>query len=464
MPSINIGASSTEVESGNNVTLTLTVSNNGQDDADKYSIELYKNGKLDETFEETSIPAGITRVKNVSRTLDVQDTDNVEFYAKVILPGDEMESDNVTKNVTVNVMKPVYPTVNNLTASANNGVVKLTWDEPSMENVAPVAEIESFEEGVAWAKDGAAGWTFVDEDKAPVIGFNLTYTDGTEAPLVFPGIESGVSAVSFFVLDSSENALDGLEVLWPAATGTKLIGSLRAASGPGTDDWAISPELYGGRQTVHYFARAFSASFMEEFQAYYSTGSTDPKDFLPAGQIIRYNSESWAEFTVGLPAGAKRFAIRNMGTQSGMLLIDDVSLRLAGGAPEELEFIGYNVYREGVRLNQAPLSEKSFTDASPLHEPSDYSVSALYDQGESNSSHVSIDTSGVEDMVTSAVTILTGMGKIVVAGAEGSDILIASADGKTVFNGVGSAVTTINVASGFYIVKAGKHTAKVMVK
>ena len=51
-----------------------------------------------------------------------------------------------------------------------------------------------------------------------------------------------------------------------------------------------------------------------------------------------------------LPEGATHFAVRCTSPMGYMLLVDDITYRPAGkGAP--LEIKGYNIYRDGVKIN-----------------------------------------------------------------------------------------------------------------
>ena len=56
------------------------------------------------------------------------------------------------------------------------------------------------------------------------------------------------------------------------------------------------------------------------------------------------------------------------------------------------------------------------------------------------------------------------MGSIVVSGAQGEQIAVYAVDGKTIYSGKGSAITTIAVQPGIYVVKAGAAVKTVSVK
>lgn len=62
------------------------------------------------------------------------------------------------------------------------------------------------------------------------------------------------------------------------------------------------------------------------------------------------------------------------------------------------------------------------------------------------------------------IVITAGSGCVTITGAENANIEIYTVDGKKVAGTVGQNITTINLANGFYIVKAGNKTAKVTIK
>ena len=451
----NIGIADKSVPAGENTTITVTVSNNGHNNAGAFEVELYKDGKLVDSKSDTNLADGAVRKYTFNQTLNVQDNDVVEYYAVVVYPNDEMLADNTTKVATVDVIKPVYPVVEDLDGSLDNGVVSLSWNEPSMDNVAPAPYTEGFETAESWNKTGACGWTFVDRDNAPVAGFQQ---------FDFPGITIGETLASFFVVDMNEETLGEYGQFFEGVGGSaKTIGALLTYNGTACDDWMISPELYGGRQTAYFYVQEFLDGYTEIFQAYYSTGSTDPSDFIAIDAPVYYGG-GWAEFSANLPEGAKRFALRRTSTSGAMMLVDDVTLRLAGGDPENLTLVGYNVYRDGERINNAPVVATSYTDTPQDNETHVYAVSAIYEEGESNVVMITLgNTTGVDNLA-SAVRVFGDKGKVVIAGAEGLEVAVSTADGKTLYNGVAGADLRVNANAGVCVVRIANRSYKVIVK
>lgn len=163
------------------------------------------------------------------------------------------------------------------------------------------------------------------------------------------------------------------------------------------DDWIISPELYGGRQCIEFFARSMTVDYgYETFEVYYSLTDNKRESF----KIIMYETrleDYWTQFFVSLPEGTKYFAIRCTSNDVYHMMLDNITYT-AKGTPMAYDLKGYNVYRNGVKVNDTLVTEPSFTSTREL-EGDDYFVTAVYDRGESTASNiVHIGKSGIEDI------------------------------------------------------------------
>ncbi|MDE5683311.1 MAG: choice-of-anchor J domain-containing protein, partial [Muribaculaceae bacterium] len=258
-----------------------------------------------------------------------------------------------------------------------------------------------------------------------------------------------------------------------AADGKQYIGSLWTMGEGNTitesDDWAISPALKGCAQTVTFCAKNASINYSEYLQVWYSTiDSTDPDDFVMVKNFnnVGYNyrvirTDGWGTFSVDLPEGAVRVAFHVVSNDGMMLMIDKVSY-LAADATVGLELNGYNVYCDGAKLNEAPVTSNTYTHSDNTAEHT-YHVTAVYNRGESEASApVVISTSGVDGIIASNADITVEGHDIVITGAAGDDVRIVSADGKTIFAGYGDCRAT--VAPGFYIVTVKRTATKVVVR
>ncbi|MDE5979704.1 MAG: choice-of-anchor J domain-containing protein, partial [Muribaculaceae bacterium] len=318
----------------------------------------------------------------------------------------------------------------------------------------PMQVTEDFESGESFAKE-FEGWTFVDLDNGFQGGFQN---------IDIPGVTPDKTKGSFFVFD---NADDAFNLSFATTSGTKFLATLFNYDDSAIDDWAISPILTGDAQTISFFARSYSNDYPEKIEVWYTTStSVDPADFVKVESFGTKTvpcdaDRNFVEYTADLPAGAKRFAIRSCATGSFMLLVDDVTYTALDTFDGELK--GYNIYCDGVKLNDAPLTEAAYVHADVDDAAHTYHVTAVYDKGESELSEpVTIDQSGIDAVLAAGIKVAVEGHAIVVTGAEGKLVTINAVDGRTIYSAQGDARVTVN--SSIYLVTADRKTVKVIVR
>lgn len=440
---------------GQEFNVKATVENLGALAATGYDVVLYRNGEKAATLAGETLQLGEKKEYTFAETLNPMSEKATDYYVEIQYAADEDVSDNITEPVEVALQVRDYPTASELKVDDVNGNAHLTWTAPiAPENARAAAEGErtdDFEDGTPWANE-YADWTFVDGDDAPIGGFS---------GLELPGHEKG-SKSSFFVFNNTDAMFNAT---YEAHSGNQYLVAFYRQDDGLVDDWAISPELSGNAQTITFYANSYNASYLEKIEVLYSTNGTDLADFVtvmeptvvPNG--LTNSSVEWTKYTVDLPAGAKYFAIRSCSVGALMLQIDDVTFE---PAPEEpLALIGYNVYRDGVKLNDAPVAETEYTDADTA-DGANYVVTAVYNHGESAASNVATYASGVNGIVDGALAIFANDGKIVIANAAGLNVSVANAAGVVIYEGQGDA--TVAVEPAIYVVRAGKKAVKLEVK
>lgn len=421
----------------------VTVTNEGLLEAAAYTVELYADGKKVAEKAGEALAAGAKAVVTFEQEFTDVQVDAVAYQAKVVYAADE---DNTNNESAVAL---VAPKVSNLPAPTDLAVekvangLKVTWAEPNLTFSPEVTE--DFEDGESFAAQ-YGNWTFVDVDQSPVGGFQN---------MDLPGITVGQSTGSFWVWDQ---AVSGGNATFDAHSGNKyLFGLFRYDDGT-VDDWAISPALSGDAQTISFWAKSYSDQYPDAFEVWYSTGSLEPADFIKVNDKVVCTAE-WTEYTANLPEGAKHFAIRSCATSSFMFEVDDVTYAPEGAG--ELTLVGYDVYRDGVKINTATVEETSFVDAAGVN-GSAYQVVAIFTIGKSKpSATVVYEESGLAD-VAAGVAITTAPGTIIVTGAADAEVSVVAVDGKVLYVGTGDA--KVAVLPGVYVVKAGDKVAKVAVK
>lgn len=453
MVAVDVQAPKT-VATGAEYNVTVDVANYGLGATAEYSVELYANGEkvAEKAGDEL---ASYAKGKVVfAQSMSPIATEPVEYYAAIVQAGDANTANNQTATVTVSPKPSALPGATELTAADSENAVALTWNEPDLTAVTPDPVTEDFEDADAFAAE-YGDWVFVDVDEEKVGGFQN---------MDIPGITPSETQGSFWIWDQSQLGNESFQ----AHSGTKYLFSLFSYQDNQVDDWAISPQLYGGEQTVSFWAKSYSAEYPEKIEVYYSTGSTDPKDFvLIEGSQVDVVPAEWTEYSVNLPEGATRFAIRSYAAGSFMLMVDDVTYTPAAAFTGEISLKGYDVYRDGVKLNDAPVENTAYADSNVVKGTEyKYVVVALFDEGTgrvSNTASIVYGQSGLDELGT-AKTIATAKNTIIVRGFAGEKVIVSSADGKVIANGEASEISSISVPAGVYVVKAGDKSVKVVVK
>ena len=447
-----------KVKTGADYKVDVTVVNNGACQADAYSVQLYADEELVETKDCETLASGASAVVSFERNMSPIAVEPVFYYAKVVYAEDENETDNQTSSVTVTPIVSSLPVVTDLSGVNVDGTVRLSWKEPLLDG-SPQPVTEDFEDADSFASEYGE-WTFADLDGSPVGGFQN---------VEIPGITSFQTTGSFWVWD---HELLGLgNDTFAAHSGEKYLFALFNADGSGNppvqnNDWAISPELDGSAQTISFYAKSYSDDYKESVAVYYSTGSVEASDFVKiqgAGSTAVPNE--WTLYEASLPAGAKYFAIVCDSYDSFMLMVEVVTNIPASAA--NLELMGYNVYRDGVKINDAVIEDTEFVDDNVVaDEEYAYVVTAVYkDKGESAASNeVVVRTTGIAGIGYGDVSVQAVGQDIVILNADGLKVKVTSVNGIVYYDGFGESKTVVTVGCGVYVVTAGKTVTKVIVR
>lgn len=453
--SVKVDAPATVVP-GKEINVNVTVKNEADMASEAYVAKLKANNVVFATLEGEALEMGAAKTFQVPYAFSAVDEEPVEFVAEVIYEGDENKANNVTDAFVVTPKVSIYPVPVDLAGEVTPEGVQLSWGEPDLTGSNFTAKVEDFEAGEAGDME-FEGWTFVDVDGSPVGGFQDNQTGES---IEVPGVVAGETLASFFMFDAS---LPQFNESYAAHSGTKYLAAMYRSDDGQADDWAISPMLTGNAQTISFFAKSYSADYPEKVEVYYSNGSLDTKEFVKiegAGGIV---PGEWTLYSAEIPEGAKYFAIRSCASGAFMLMIDDVTYE-TGIDFKDLSIVGYNVYRNAVKVNAEPEAECEYLDTEAVAQNNEYAVTAVYTVGESKASDkIMVTTTGI-DNVLAGVEIVAEAGQIIVTGAEGQQVSVVAVDGKVVFAAAGEAKTVATVTPGVYVVKAGAKVAKVLVK
>lgn len=418
-----------KVDGGEAFDVTATVENLGWDTAKNLTVNLYRDGEIlaSREIEELASEESLSVV--FEDVISYFDESILAVYsAEVVCAEDEDLANNTSGDVVTTRLVSTLPVVTDLEAEQTEDGVKLSWT-PYANASEPGAITESFESGEPYAKE-FEGWTFVDKDDEAV---------WTVGGVTIPGL-GAQNKCAWMVIDSSEEQFNPY---WAAASGSKYLLSAAQRNGQNSD-WAISPLLTGEEQTVTFSARTYSdADGLEHLQllvAYEDTLDPDEYDLVDDFENI---PTEWTEYSAELPDGAVRFAIVNVGNgdENLFVFVDDVTFTPDLSAVY-LDLQGYDVYRNGVKINDQPVNGGNFLDTEAGLGKHVYHVVALYDKGNSelsNEAEVEVANSGVESVAAAAFPVVKVDGNvIVVENAAGLPVAISTIDGKLLFAATGN--------------------------
>ena len=156
--------------------------------------------------------------------------------------------DNTSPDLKVTLMLPTHPVVKDLALEDTEAGVRLTWSEPNLSDGAGECMTDDFESYDDYASP-FGDWSVYDGDGALVGGF--LQADGSLIDMPYND-----KRASFWI----QPALGDFMFI-PPFSGDKVVIQMYSYNSDGavqSDDWLISPELYGGRQTVTFMARSLS--------------------------------------------------------------------------------------------------------------------------------------------------------------------------------------------------------------
>lgn len=333
----------------------------------------------------------------------------LEYTAQYVNVSDQYAADN-TRGLTLNVEENPYPAASDLAGSLSDGnVVSLTWSAPDYDNVPVRQAFEDFEDYPGNQHNDIIGWTMYDIDGAnqhKFINSTMPYR-GPEAWWIFDSNYADFNPGKAVRIYSYR---DGYRSL-----------CTNMSTADWADDWAVFPELSGDAQTISFLASEMNYPDQSDAVHYYTSSTGNAiEDFTDQGLVpYVYESRSsnfgfnqrtaYRQISLPVPEGTKYFALRrfsyNYNSAPTIYMIDNV--RYTPARTEPLTFLGYNVYRDGEKINDQPVTEPSFTQKGQPLGQHDYAVTALYNEGESSlSQSVTLDiTSALSSLTQSAVEI-----------------------------------------------------------
>ena len=367
---------------------TVRVRNNGMQTAatGTWNVEFTADGMVIGTaVPTTDLPSGgETDLTIPITTSPALDGDSVDVAVRVVLDGDEYPENNTTSPYRLRLLLPSFPAPTALSGNTAAEGVVLTWQQPAAPRTEGHTVTDSFEDAPDFTITNWGDWILHDASGCNVYGVEQYDFPNMGLPQAYTVLNPEAA---------------GMSAGWAAHAGSKLLAAF-ASGNCVIGHWLISPELPRCRQTVSFFAKAYSKTYPETFEVLSTSESIDTGTFTKlANYTTPKGSNEWQEYQVELPAGSKYFAIRAVSNDTFALLLDDITFMPDTCGVQDIRLLGYNIYRDGEKLNEVPVVSTTFTDTHVADGDHTYRVSAVYDAGESVwSAPIGLTTVGISSV------------------------------------------------------------------
>lgn len=273
----------------------------------------------------------------------------------------------------------------------NEHTVSLAWTSPE-----PVdGFLEDFEghNDFAINSPGSIGWTYIDADNKPTYTWQAcTFpTQGQKMAYVVMNPWQTVPAVN-----DNPN--------YKPHSGQKMLVDFCAVDAQ-NNDYIISPRLnFDADFQISFWARSYKTGDnynAERIRVGYSTTGTQPSDFTFVNESPYVElPDEWTLVAYDIPKDARYVTINCVSDDAFMLLIDDIFVGTNKVRPESANMaraaaktpvVGFNVYRNGEKLNSQPVESVSYTDEVPDYGDYQYTVAAVKKDGSVSEQSVTLN-------------------------------------------------------------------------
>ena len=273
----------------------------------------------------------------------------------------------------------------------NEHTVSLAWTSPE-----PVdGFLEDFEghNDFAINSPGSIGWTYIDADNKPTYTWQAcTFpTQGQKMAYVVMNPWQTVPAVN-----DNPN--------YKPHSGQKMLVDFCAVDAQ-NNDYIISPRLnFDADFQISFWARSYKTGEnynAERIRVGYSTTGTQPSDFTFVNESPYVElPDEWTLVAYDIPKDARYVTINCVSDDAFMLLIDDIFVGTNKVRPESANMaraaaknpvVGFNVYRNGEKLNSQPVESVNYTDEVPDYGDYQYTVAAVKKDGSVSEQSVALN-------------------------------------------------------------------------
>lgn len=432
-----------QVTAGQSAQCLVTVRNIGDKVADDYTIDLYANNKIVATLRGEILAPEASKTFTMLYKSKVTDPEVSKLKAVVVFDKDMDKADNTSQTLDINLKASDLPAINDLTGHVDEAgdIVTLTWTAPDTKISETTEDFEGFK---AFEIKDLSPWTMEgDRERKTGVWEDFTFPHAGEP---FP----------FIVFNPSEITEYDLSRWCTPHSGKQFLASITNYSAKGNNGWLISPSLSGKKQTIRFWAKSFDGYESIEVRCSKTTADTASlNNVLMTENKIR---NKWKEYQVELPEGTKYFAIRVTSKFQQMLMLDDITYESGVGT-----IIGFNIYRDGQNIATVDAQTTIFKDNTADKGNHNYTVTVIYDEGESRMSNSVSAVTSLKDNAKAETIVRTIPGHIVISNSSGQEVAVFAANGKQVFSGSGQQNLLIPMMRNTYVVKVGNKVYNVLV-
>lgn len=259
--------------------------------------------------------------------------------------------------------------------------VKLSWISPE----ATDGYFDDFENHQDFAINSAGniGWSYIDADNSNTYTWQACTWPGQGGKMAFVVMNPWMTTPA---VNENPN--------YKPYSGKKMLVDFSSINDK-NNDYIISPELNFDRDfQFSFMARSYKVEgdnyVPERVRVGYSTTGKRPSDFkyVNDGPYVELPA-AWTLVKYNIPKEAKYVTINCVSENGFMLLIDDifigtnkvrpaVSKRKASAADP---VVGFNIYRNGEKVNETPVDSVRYTDQVPDYGDYSYTVAAVHQSG-----------------------------------------------------------------------------------
>lgn len=264
--------------------------------------------------------------------------------------------------------------------SVSDKEVSLTWISPEKVD----GYFDDFENHTDFEinSTGNIGWSYIDGDNANTYTWQACKFTNQGQKMAFIVMNPWKTSPA---VNENPN--------YQPYSGQKMLVDFCAVDAQ-NNDYIISPELnFNSDFQFSFMARSYKVGTnfaKERIRVGYSTTGKRPSDFIFVNEDPYLElPDAWTLVKYNIPKEAKYVTVNCVSDDGFMLMIDDIFVgtnKVRPGSTAKAAaanpVVGFNIYRNGEKVNSTPVDSVRYTDNVPEYGDMTYTVTAVYQNGE----------------------------------------------------------------------------------